>query len=61
MSALKMAGAPPTGAIVHADGSFTILTGVPLSPSMPPVGDNDDWLLGIGDGEKTGKRGAINA
>lgn len=61
MSALKMAGAPPTGAIVHADGSFTILTGPAFVPPMPPTSDNDDWLAGIGDGQKNKIRGARNA
>jgi hypothetical protein len=62
MSALKKAGSPATGVTVNADGSFTILTGTPQSPSMSANSDDDDWLAGIGDGQKaTTTRKAGNA
>jgi hypothetical protein len=56
MSCLKAVGSKPTGVTMHADGSFTVLTGEPLSPVIPSANE-DDWLMGVGDDNKKRKTG----
>ncbi|MGL4404651.1 MAG: hypothetical protein ACRCT6_02760 [Notoacmeibacter sp.] len=52
MTCLKAVGSTPTGVIMHVDGSFTVLTGDNSIPSIDPAND-ENWLTGIGDGQKT--------